>query len=63
MIERQNFLLPKPLEHTDIVHVSAVPISSTFYFVCGIYMHHLHSRLNPGQMELRTVPQLASQYF
>lgn len=63
MIERQDFLLPNPLAHIDVVHMSAVPISSTYYCVCGIYMHHLQSRLNPGQTELRTVPQFAIQYF
>lgn len=43
---------PPSVADSDLVHASAVPISSTSDSVPGVHMHHLCSLLKPGQAEL-----------
>ena len=50
---------PPSVADSDLVRVSAVPISSTSDSVHGVHMHHLCSLLNPGQAEL-SLSSLAS---
>lgn len=43
---------PPSVVDSDLVRMSAVPISSTSDSVPGVHMHHLCSLLKPGQAEL-----------